>query len=73
MMHEDDEALLTGIVQQYQKRCVLPPDALIAAGKDGLARARQLFDPTQGHSWDSYATWWVRQRITLAVARSASR
>lgn len=68
----DDDALVAKIESEYQSRCALPSDALIAAGRDGLARARQLFDPAEGHSWDSYATWWVRQRITLAMARSAA-
>jgi len=69
MLH-DDEALVARIASEYQSRCALALDALTAAGKDGLARARQLFDPTEGQSWDSYATWWVRQRITLTITRS---
>lgn len=66
----DDDALVAKIAGEYQSRCALPPDALIAAGKDGLARARDKFDPAQGHGWDAYATWWVRQRITLTITRS---
>ncbi|HCU38603.1 MAG TPA: hypothetical protein DGT21_25260 [Armatimonadetes bacterium] len=69
MLHDDD-ALVAKIASEYQSRCALALDALIAAGKDGLARARQFFDPAEGHRWDSYATWWVRQRIRLAMARS---
>ena len=66
----DDDALAVKIASEYQGRCALPPDALIAAGSDGLARARDTFDPAQGHGWGSYAAWWVRQRITLAIAQS---
>ncbi len=65
-----DDALVAQVANEYQSRCALPPDTLIAAGRDGLKRARQLFDPTEGHSWDSYAAWWVRQRITLTITRS---
>lgn len=69
MLHDDD-ALVAEIASEYQSRCALPPDALIAAGREGLARARDKFDPAQGCSWDSYAAWWVRQRITLTITRS---
>ncbi|MFH8440382.1 sigma-70 family RNA polymerase sigma factor [Streptomyces sp. NPDC018026] len=43
-------------------------DDLVQHGVLGLMRATRKFDPTMGNKFSTYATWWIRQAITRAIA-----
>lgn len=53
--------------RQFAARGV-PFQDLVDAGARGLVVALQRYDPARGHSFATYAAWWVRQAITRAVA-----
>jgi RNA polymerase primary sigma factor len=42
--------------------------SLVDAGNEGLVRAVERFDPTSRYGFSSWATWWIRQSITRAMA-----
>ena len=45
----------------------------VEAGKDGLKKAEEKYDPKADFSFDSYAVWWIRQRIIQAIESKKKR
>lgn len=58
---------VVSVAKRYQDHGMLLPD-LISEGNIGLVKAAQRFDPTKGFKFISYAVWWIRQNIVLAIA-----